>query len=82
VNPVSTNPTICASATAVGTVAPQPARLVIEAECTTCGPVCEETADGISIVRLAVAHSATTRHVVILNGTTDSPYADQPPVSP
>jgi hypothetical protein len=76
VNPIPSTPAIRSSATAVGMMVRQPARLVIEAECTTCGPICDETEDGISIVRLALAHSAATGHVVILNGTTDLPYAD------
>jgi hypothetical protein len=76
VNPTPTIPTIRASATAVGMMVRQPARLMIEAECTNCGPICDEPKDRISMVRLALAHSTATRHVVILNGTTDLPYAD------
>ena len=56
----------------------QSPRLVIEADCTTCGPIGDEAADGISIVRIALAHSAATAHVVILNGTTDLPDPDRP----
>jgi hypothetical protein len=52
------------------------ARLVIEAECTTCGRVDDE-ADGMSTVLLALEHTVGTRHVVILNGTTDLPDADE-----
>jgi hypothetical protein len=48
-------------------------RLVIEAECTTCGRVGDDATDGISLVCLALAHSAATEHVVVLNGTTDIP---------
>ena len=52
-------------------------RLVIDADCTTCGPIASGGSDGILIIRSALAHSATTKHVVILNGTTDVPEADQ-----
>jgi hypothetical protein len=54
-----------------------PTRLVIEAECTTCGRVVDEAA-GMSTVRLALEHTVATGHVVILNGTTDLLDADQP----
>jgi hypothetical protein len=57
------------------------ARLVIEAECTTCGRVGDE-ADGMSIVQLALEHTVATGHVVILNGTTDVPVADEPAATP
>ena len=65
-----------APATALGTMGRPTARLVIEAECTTCGPISDDTENGISIVRLALEHSTATEHVVILNGTTDVPYGD------
>src|SRR5258708_32761936 len=76
VNPIPSTPTIRTSATA-GMMVRQPARFVIEAVCTSCGPICDETEDGISIVRLALAHTGATGHVVILNGTTDVP--EEPP---
>src|SRR5260370_32333867 len=72
VNPIPSTPTVRTSATP-GMMVRQPARLVIEAVCTSCGPICDETEAGISIVLLALAHSAATEHVVILNGTTDVP---------
>jgi hypothetical protein len=62
--------------TTLGTMGRPTARLVIEAECTTCGPICDDTENRISIVRLALEHSTATEHVVILNGTTDVPYGD------
>lgn len=52
-------------------------RLVIDADCATCGPIASGVSDGILIIRSALAHSATTKHVVILNGTTDVTEADQ-----
>jgi hypothetical protein len=56
----------------------QLARLVIDADCTTCGPIASGLSHGISIVRSALRHSAATGHVVILNGTTDLPELDEP----
>lgn len=45
------------------------------ADCPTCGPVNEHSVDD-SAVQLALAHSAATGHVVVLNGTTDLPETD------
>jgi hypothetical protein len=67
---------LVAPATALGMMGRPPARLVIEGECTTCRPICDDTENGISIVLIALAHSTATKHVVILNGTTDVPYGD------
>ena len=67
---------LVAPGTTLGTIGRPTARLVIEAECTTCGPLSDDTENGISLVRLAMAHSTATAHVVILNGTTDVPYGD------
>lgn len=47
-------------------------RLVIEAECSTCG-VLDDDGQGFSTIELAVAHTKATGHVVILNGTCDLP---------
>ena len=76
-NPMPSIPTTSASTAiaAMGTLAQLSARLVIEAECTTCGRLCDE-GDGISTVQLALVHTTATGHVVILNGTTDLPEAD------
>lgn len=68
---------LCIPAATTGHDSPQ-ARLIVEAECTTCGRVGDEDSDGILIVRFALAHSAATGHVVILNGTTDLPDMNQP----
>jgi hypothetical protein len=51
----------------------QQPRLVVEAECPTCGPLADDHTDGSSVVRFALSHSAETGHIVILNGTTDIP---------
>ena len=67
---------LVAPRTTLGTMGRPTARLVIEAECTTCGPICDDTQNGISIVQLALEHSTATEHVVILNGTTDVLYGD------
>ncbi len=50
-----------------------PPRLIIEALCAICGPLDDEHAEGLSTVRLALKHSSTAGHVVILNGTIDLP---------
>jgi hypothetical protein len=50
-------------------------RLILHAECPSCGFV-GENAHGASAVQLALAHSASTGHVVVLNGTTDLPEMD------
>jgi hypothetical protein len=76
VNPIPSNPTVCKLSSATGTMLHRLARLVIEAECTTCGRICDENGEGISTVRLALAHSGATGHVVILNGTTDLPCTE------
>src|SRR5258708_23158154 len=48
-------------------------RLVVEAECQTCGPLADDHTNGSSVVQFALSHTAETGHVVILNGTTDIP---------
>jgi hypothetical protein len=48
-------------------------RLVVEAECSTCGPLTDDHSDGLSVVQFALSHTAKTGHIVILNGTTDIP---------
>jgi hypothetical protein len=79
VNSAQSLATLAAAATspAVNMKTQRSARLVIEAECTTCGRVGDEAAEGMSIVQLALAHTSATGHVVILNGTTDLPEADE-----
>lgn len=48
-------------------------RIVIEAECSSCGPIAHNTTAGLDIIRNAARHTAQTGHVVILNGTVDRP---------
>jgi tellurite resistance-related uncharacterized protein len=53
-------------------------RLIVEAECSTCGPVFQAETDPQAILTLATAHSGSTGHVVILHGTSDVPESDEP----
>ena len=53
------------------------ARLVIEAQCSTCGPIWSDRPDQIEPVQLALEHTRSTGHVVVLNGTTDLPDHEQ-----
>jgi hypothetical protein len=53
--------------------APSQPRLVLHADCTTCGPVCDQDSDGDLVSKAALAHVAQTNHVVLLNGTADLP---------
>lgn len=46
-------------------------RLVIEAECSRCGPISAGESTGFGHIDAALAHTAQTGHVVILNGTVD-----------
>jgi hypothetical protein len=41
-------------------------RLVVEAECSSCGPMQGSTTPGLKSVHAAVRHSGETGHVVIL----------------
>jgi hypothetical protein len=46
-------------------------RLVIEAECSRCGPISVSENIGVEPIDAALMHTAQTGHVVILNGTVD-----------
>lgn len=48
-------------------------RLIVEAICTTCGPITDADMDGTIAIMLAETHTALTGHIVVLNGTTDLP---------
>ena len=52
------------------------ARLIVEAECTTCGPLCSTHGVEVAAIKAALAHTAKTGHVVVLNGTSDLPETD------
>ena len=52
-------------------------RIVIEAECSSCGPVVRNPTAGLDIIHHAARHTAETGHVVILNGTVDRPDLEE-----
>jgi hypothetical protein len=56
--------------TAVQSNATSCSRLIIEAACTTCGPLHEQSG-GLALVLAAREHTEVTGHIVVLNGTTD-----------
>jgi hypothetical protein len=56
--------------TAVQANAASCSRLIIEAACTTCGPLHEQSG-GLALVLAAREHTEVTGHIVVLNGTTD-----------
>lgn len=58
----------------------QKVRLVIEAECSSCGSVCDREIDGFKAVQAALVHTSVTGHIVILNGTADLPECDDPTI--
>lgn len=55
---------------------PSAPRLVLHADCTICGPVCDMDSDGRCVSQAALDHVAKTNHVVVLNGTADIPEQD------
>ena len=48
-------------------------RIIIEAECSSCGPIARNTTADLDIIHNAARHTADTGHIVILNGTVDRP---------
>jgi hypothetical protein len=48
-------------------------RIIIEATCTTCGPL-QDYSEILEFVNSACAHTRNTGHVVVLNGTVDIPH--------
>lgn len=54
-------------------MAHQSPRLVLHADCTTCGRLNEEEDNPLTVVDIALDHTDGTGHVVVLNGTTDIP---------
>jgi len=54
-------------------VGQQQARLIIDANCTTCGLIDNLSDDPFMVQDAAVQHAAETGHIVILNGTADLP---------
>jgi len=53
------------------TSAAQPPRLVLHADCTTCGRLNSDEDNPLTVVDIALDHTDGTGHVVVLNGTTD-----------
>lgn len=51
----------------------EPPRLVMHADCTTCGRLNRGEDNPLSVVAIALDHTDGTGHVVVLNGTTDLP---------
>jgi hypothetical protein len=48
-------------------------RLVLHADCAACGRLNGDDDDPFGVSQLALDHTSSTGHVVILNGTTDMP---------
>jgi hypothetical protein len=57
-------------------VSPMRPRLVLHADCTACGRLNGEDDDPFGVSQLALDHTNSTGHVVILNGTTDMPLEE------
>lgn len=51
-------------------------RLVMHADCPTCGRLNRDEDNPLSVVAIALDHTDGTSHVVVLNGTTDLPGED------
>jgi|GEM_PF-2001013 len=58
-------------------VAHEPPRLVLHADCTTCGRLNRDEDAHSAVVDIALDHTNTTGHIVVLNGTTDLPGGER-----
>lgn len=56
---------------------PEASRLVLHADCTTCGRLNREEDNPLSVVDVALKHTDSTGHIVVLNGTTDLPDEEE-----
>jgi hypothetical protein len=56
---------------------PEKPRLVLHADCTTCGRLNREEDNPLSVVDIALDHTDGTGHIVVLNGTTDIPDEEE-----
>lgn len=56
---------------------PEAPRLVLHADCTTCGRLNREEDNPLSVVDVALGHTDGTGHIVVLNGTTDLPDEEE-----
>jgi hypothetical protein len=54
----------------------EPPRLVLHADCTTCGRLNRDDDASAAVLELALDHTDGAGHVVVLNGTTDIPDED------
>jgi hypothetical protein len=57
-------------------------RIVIEAECSSCGPIERNATADLDMIHNASRHTAEAGHVVILNGTVDHPDIERREVFP
>lgn len=56
---------------------PEPPRLVLHADCTTCGRLNQDEDASSRVVDIALGHTDGTGHIVVLNGTTDLPDEEE-----
>ena len=55
----------------------EPPRLVLHADCTTCGRLNQHEDASSRVVDIALDHTDGTGHIVVLNGTTDLPDEEE-----
>ena len=55
----------------------EPPRLVLHADCTTCGRLNQDDGASSRVVDIALGHTDGTGHIVVLNGTTDLPDEEE-----
>jgi len=55
----------------------EPPRLVLHADCTTCGRLNQDEDASCRVVDIALGHTDGTGHIVVLNGTTDLPDEEE-----
>ena len=55
----------------------EPPRLVLHADCTTCGRLNQDDDGSSQVVDIALGHTEGTGHIVVLNGTTDLPDEEE-----
>jgi hypothetical protein len=53
-------------------------RMIVEAECSSCGQIFQTLSEALQTLEAATAHTASTGHLVILNGTIDAPELEEP----
>ena len=52
-------------------------RVVVEAECSSCGPIFPTQNEALQTLEAATAHTTSTGHLIILNGTIDAPQLEE-----